>query len=122
MLKCGELDLLDRFPAPQLPDQFGFVEPGHGLSRGGRAEFRDPVGVDDQHVVRAVVTVVHPTRELAGLFQAAISTACKGSSSAFSVDATFQPTMRREYTSGTEDAYANPDHVATEVMSTTQRR
>jgi hypothetical protein len=42
-----------------------------------------------------------------------MSRACNGRISAFSVEATFQPTMRREYTSVTNATYAKPDHVAT---------
>ena len=45
--------------------------------------------------------------------------ACKGSTSAFSVEATFHPTMRREYASVTNATYANPAHVRTHVTSET---
>lgn len=39
--------------------------------------------------------------------------ACSGRISAFSVAATFQPTIRREYTSITNAVYANPCQVRT---------
>ncbi|CAG7623011.1 hypothetical protein LEUCIP111803_02573 [Leucobacter soli] len=45
--------------------------------------------------------------------------ACNGNTSAFSVEATFQPTIRRLNTSVTNAVYAKPCHVAIYVMSAT---
>ena len=73
----------------------------------------EPFGVADRQVLHAPLGVVDEAVEVLALrVQIAISNA-SSARSARRVVATRQPTIRRENTSVTNAAYANPDHVAT---------
>ena len=125
ILEGRELDPLDRRPRAAAADQFRLVEPVDRLGesvivtvalgpRGGfRADLDDPIRVDHGEVVRPVVGVIDEPIERAAALKAAIFSACSSSTSAFSVGATFHPTIIRENTSITNATYAKPAHVAT---------